>query len=197
MRSIRLQESDRAIRLGTLCLLAGGLLGSVMFTLPAAAQPIGEAATLDRVNVVSTETHQFALTTSTDKKIVNVPAQPEGRTVSGEITCDMQTEAVLNNWYPFRYYLYKKVGGQLSVIGGGGLGTNNKTYSYTATKADETSNASYLFSAHLNHAQVTGQCSLTVKITEVVQLDMAPQPMRRLPVPESPKLQRIPRPPSE
>jgi hypothetical protein len=197
MRSIRLQESDRAIRPGALCLLAGGLLGFVMLASSAMAQPIGEATTLDKVHVVSTETHQFALTTSTDKKLVSVPAQPEGRTISGEIACDMQTQAVLQNWYPFRYYLYKKVGGQLSVIGGGGLSTNNKTYSYTATKADETSNATYLFSAHLNHAQVTGQCSLTVKITEVVQLDVAPQPMRRLPVPESPKLQRIPRPPSE
>jgi len=159
------------------------------------AQPGGESATLDKVHVISTETHQFSLTTSTDKKIINVPAQPEGRTVSGEIVCNMQTQAELHNWYPFRYYLYKKVGGQLNLIKGGGLGTTKQTYSYTATKADETSNATYLFSAHLNHAQVTGQCTLTVKITELV--NVAPQKMRRLPALESPKMQRIPRPPSE
>jgi len=173
--------------------VGGLLLGSTMLSPLAMAQPGVETATLDKVKVVSTETHQFSLTTSTDKKIVNIPAQPEGRTVSGEILCDMQTQAELHNWYPFRYYLYKRDGGQLNLIKGGGLGTGKHTYSYTATKADETSNATYVFSAHLNHAQVTGQCSLTVKITEVVPLNVAPKQMRQLPAPESPKLKRIPR----
>jgi len=55
------------------------------------------------------------------------------------------------------------------LIKGGGL-TSQKAYSYTATEADQTSKATYEFSAHLNHAQVTGQCLLTVKITEVVHV---------------------------
>lgn len=195
MRPHSLQVSDRVTRSGALFVRVGGLLlCSTMLSLPAMAQPAGVAST--RVKVVSTETHQFALTTSTDKKIVNVPTQPEGRTVSGEIVCNMQTQAVLNNWYPFRFYMYKSVGGQLNLIKGGGLGTTKQTYSYTATKADDTSKATYLFSAHLNHAQVTGQCSLTVSITEVVPLSVAPK-IRRLPTPESPTLQRIPRPPGK
>lgn len=193
MQPHRLQVSDRVTRSGVLFLHVGGLLlCSTMLSLPAAAQPASVTAT--KVKVLSTETHQFALTTSTDKKIINIPTQPEGRTVSGEIVCNMQTQAVLNNWYPFRFYMYKSVGGQLNLIKGGGLSTTKQTYSYTATKADDTSKAKYLFSAHLNHAQVTGQCSLTVSITEEVPLSTAPK-IRQLPAPKSPTLQRIPRPP--
>lgn len=187
-----LQVSDRAARPGVSLWYVGGLLlGSTMLSPLAIAQPGVETATLDKVRVVSTETYQFPLTTSADKKIINVPTQPEGRTVSGEILCDMQTQAVLNNWYPFRYYLYKRVGGQLNLIKGGGLGSSKYTISYTTTKADETGNATYVFSAHLNHAQVTGQCSLTVKVTEVV--NVAPKQLKQLPVPDSQKLKRIPR----
>lgn len=193
MRPHHLQVSDRATRQGALLLTVGGLLlGSMMLSPLAIAQPGGQTASLDKVRVVSTDTYQFPLTTSSDKKIINVPVQPEGRTVSGEILCNMQTQAELHNWYPFRYYMYKRVGGQLSLIKGGGLSTSKYAISYTATKADETSHATYEFSAHLNHAQVTGQCSLTVKITEVVHV--APQQMRRLPALDSPKLKRIPRP---
>lgn len=175
--------------------VGGLLLVSSMLYAPAMAQPVGGTATLDKVHVVSTETYQFPLTTSSDKKIVNVPTQPDGRTISGEIDCDMQNQVEMHNWYPFRYYLYKRVGGQLNLIKGGGLSTNKHSYSYTATKADETNNATYVFSAHLNHAQVIGQCSLTVKVTEVVKMQVAPKKLQRLPPQERPKYQRLPRPP--
>lgn len=191
MRSIRLQELDKAVRPGALCLLVGGLLGSIMHSPLAMAQPGGETASLSKVNVVSSETYQFPLTTSADKKIVNVPTQPEGRTVSGEILCNMQNQVEMHNWYPFRYFLYKRVGTQLSLIKGGGLSTTKYAISYTTTKADDDSNATYVFSAHLNHAQVIGQCSLTVTVTEMV--DMAPQQLKQLPVPDSQRLKRIPR----
>ena len=192
MRPHRLQVSDRATRPGAQLLVVGGLLlGSTMLSPVALAQPGGLSASLDKVRVVSTETYQFPLTTSSEKKLVNVPTQPEGRTVSGEILCNMQTQAVLHNWYPFRYYMYKRVGNQLSLIKGGGLGTSKYTISYTATKADEASKATYLISAHLNHAQVTGQCSLTVKITEVVHV--APKQMKKPPALEKPKLKVVPR----
>ncbi|MET0084445.1 MAG: hypothetical protein ABW079_15665 [Sedimenticola sp.] len=210
MRPLHLQVSRKVTRPGTPMLHVGGILLCTTLLSPLAmAQSGGMSTTLDKVRVVSTETHQFSLNTSTAKKIVNIAEQPEGRTISGEIACSMQTQAVLNNWYPFRYYMYKRINGQLKLINGGGL-TSNKTYTYTATKSDEDSNAKYLFSAHLNHAQVTGQCSLTVKITEVVP-HAAPQRMRRPPtlqnpdsqqrtrplVPQSQKLQPIPRPPRE
>jgi len=204
MRPHRLQVSDRATRLGIPLLTAGGLLlGSTMFSPLAMAQPPGQTASLDKgqtasldkVRVVSTETYQFPLTTSSDKKVITVPALAEGRTLSGEILCNMQTQAELHNWYPFRYYMYKQVGGQLSLIKGGGLGASKYTISYTATKADASSNAKYVISAHLNHAQVTGQCSLTVKVTELVHV--APQQMKPMPSLDSPQLKRIPRPPSE
>jgi hypothetical protein len=196
MRPHHRQGSGRVARHAIPLLYIGGLLlGSTILSPLAMAQPIGQAATLDKVHVISTETYQFPLTTSSDKKIVNVPTQPEGRTISGEIACDMQTQAELHNWYPFRYYMYKRVAGKLSLINGGGLSTNKHTYSYTVTKADETNNATYVFSAHLNHAQVTGQCSLTVKIVEAVRMKISPKKIQRLPAQESPKLKRIPRPP--
>jgi len=163
-----------------------------MFAPLAMAQPpVGQTATLDKVRVVSTETYQFPLNMSSDKKVITVPALAEGRTLSGEILCNMQTQAELHNWYPFRYYMYKQVGGQLSLIKGGGLSTNKYIISYTATKADANSNSKYVISAHLNHAQVTGQCSLTVKVTEIVHV--APQQMQRPPALQSPQLKRMPK----
>lgn len=192
MRTHPLQVSERGVRPANLALYVGGVLfGSLIFTPLAMAQPPVQTATLDKVRVVSSETYQFPLTTSSDKKTVNLPTQPEGRTVSGEIHCTMQNEVQMHNWYPFRYFLYKRVGGQLSLIKGGGLSTNPYTIAYTATKADETSNATYVFSAHLNHAQVIGQCSLTVKVTEVVHV--APKTMKRPPTLDDPKLKRVPR----
>lgn len=172
--------------------VAGLLLGTMLVPPLVQAQPIGQSATLERERVVSTQTHQFPLNTSSSKKVIAVPTQPEGRTVSGEIQCAMQTEAEMHNWYPFRYYLYKKVNGQLSVIKGGGINPNKHTYRYTVTAGDENSNASYVFSAHLNHAQVTGQCTLIIKVTEMVQMNRAPRPAMPLTSPESPRLQRIP-----
>ena len=193
MRLLHRQVQGRATRPGPSFSHVGGVLICAMLFSPLAiAQPLGMSTTLDKVRVVSMETHQFSLTTSTDKKVINVPTQPEGRTVSGEILCNMQTQATLNNWYPFRYYLYKQVGAQLSLINGGGLSTNKHTYAYTVTQYDDSSNAKYVFSAHLNHAQVTGQCTLTIKITEVVP-HVAPQPIQQPPVPLSPKLQPAPR----
>ena len=192
MRPHHQQVSDGATKSGVRLLTVGGLLlGASVLSPLAMAQPGVETATLDKVKVVSTETYQFPLTTSSDKKIINVPTQPEGRTVSGEILCNMQNQVEMHNWYPFRYYLYKRVGNQLSLIKGGGLSTSQYTISYTATKADADSNATYVFSSHLNHAQVIGQCSLTVKITEMV--NMAPQQMKKLPALDSQKLKRIPR----
>ena len=192
MRPHHQQVSDGATKPGVRLLTVGGLLlGASVLSPLAMAQPGVETATLDKVKVVSTETYQFPLTTSSDKKIINVPTQPEGRTVSGEILCNMQNQVEMHNWYPFRYYLYKRVGNQLSLIKGGGLSTSQYTISYTATKADADSNATYVFSSHLNHAQVIGQCSLTVKVTEMV--NMAPQQMKKLPALDSQKLKRIPR----
>ncbi len=181
MQSLRLQVSHRVTRPRTPLLHIGGVLLCSMLLSPLVlAQSTAITATLDKVRVISTETHQFSLTTSSDKKVINVPTQPEGRTISGKINCNMQTQATLNNWYPFRYFMYKRVGGKLSLISGGGL-TSNKTHTYTATKGDENNSAKYVFSAHLNHAQVTGQCSLTVKITEVVP-HVVPQRLQRPPI---------------
>ena len=175
-------------------MLAGALcMGAMLFAIQATAQPRAETATLERLRVISTETHRFELNTSTDKKLVPIPAQTKGRTIRGEIACEWQSNAVLHNWYPFRYYMYKTTPG-LSLIGGGGL-NKQAAYAYTATEQDEAANAGYLFSAHLNHAQVTGQCMLTVTISEQIPLSTAPQPKQSLPAPEVPKLQRIPRPP--
>ncbi len=193
MQSHRQLLAVRARRTNSYLWLGAGLLIGAMLLSPlAVAQPVGQSATLERQKVVSEQTHQFPLTTSSSKKVIAVPTQPEGRTVSGEIQCAMQTEAEMHNWYPFRYYLYKKVNGQLSVIKGGGINPNKHTYAYTVTQGDENSNASYVFSAHLNHAQVTGQCTLVIKVTEMVQMNRAPRPAMPLTAPDSPRLQRIP-----
>jgi hypothetical protein len=194
MQTIYPQKFEEAYQVDHKTLIAGVLfIGILLLSTQAIAQPRAETATLEKLRVISTETHRFELNTSTDKKLVQIPAQAAGRTIRGEIACDWQSNAVLHNWYPFRYYMYKSTPG-LSLIGGGGL-NQQATYAYTTTEQDEAGNAGYLFSAHLNHAQVSGQCVLTVTISEQIPLSTAPQ-LRQIPSsPETPKLQRIPRPP--
>jgi len=77
IRPHRLQNSDMATRPSVRWLRVGGiLLASMMLSPLVMAQRIGQTATLDKVRVVSTETHQFSLTTSTAKKIIYIPTQP-------------------------------------------------------------------------------------------------------------------------